>query len=258
MRAIEFARNFNRVTRRGDWYDARCPAHDDQRPSLSFKDGDRGLIVRCHAGCSLEQIVSHLGLSVRDLFHYTSPAIRSRIVATYPYRDEAGELLYEVVRFEPKRFAMRRPDGAGGWVWNMAGVRRVLYRLPQLQGQDTVFITEGEKDADNLVAIGLPATTSPWGAGSWRQEYANQLVEAGVGRVVVLPDNDEAGDGYAAAVTDSCRDARLTVVVLRLPGLPVGGDVTDWLAMGGTVEELEAEIQAMNTQEIDIADAGAR
>jgi putative DNA primase/helicase len=257
MRAVEFARNFNRVARRGDWYDAQCPAHDDRRPSLSFKDGDRGLIVKCHAGCSLEQIVSHLGLSVRDLFNNSlRPVGRSRIVTTYPYRDENSELLYEVVRFEPKSFAMRRPDGAGGWVWNMAGVRRVLYRLPELRGQDTVFIPEGEKDADNLVALGLVATTSPWGAGSWRQEYAEQLVEAGAVRVIVLPDNDEAGETYAEAAARSCRRAGLVVEVLQLPDLPHGGDVSEWLTKGGTLDKLLALRRKPSTTSTLEADVG--
>ena len=255
MKAAQFARNFSRVTRRGDWYDAPCPAHDDRRPSLSFKDGDRGLIVRCHAGCSLEQIVGRLGISVRDLFNNAPAARSSRIVATYPYRDEGGELLYEVVRFEPKSFAMRRPDGAGGWVWNMAGVRCVLYRLPELRGQDLVFITEGEKDADNLMALGLAVTTSTWGAGSWRQEYAEQLVKAGAVRAIVLPDNDEAGEAYAETVAGSCRQARLVVEVLHLPGLPHGGDVSEWLTMGGTLAKLLAlrrEPSTISTLEADV------
>jgi DNA primase len=150
---------------------------------------------------------------------------------------------------------MRRPDGAG-WVWNVAGVRRVLYRLPELRGQDIVYITEGEKDAHALAALGLAVTTSAWGADGWREEYAAQLVEAGVSRVIVLPDNDEAGEEYAAAAAGSCRRAGLPVTVLRLPGLPSGGDVTDWLVMGGTVDALlalELEHSTMNTKEVDVA-----
>jgi hypothetical protein len=257
MKAAEFAQYFSGVTRRGDWFDARCPAHKDRRPSLSFKDGDKGLIVKCHAGCSLEQIVGRLGLSVRDLFHNAGRT--SRIAAVYAYRGERGELLYEVVRFEPKSFAMRRPDGAGGWIWNMSGVRRVLYRLPELQGQEKVYITEGEKDADALAALGLPATTSAWGAAGWREEYADQLQTAGVGRVIALPDNDEAGESYATAMTASCRRVGIDVAVIRMPGLPSSGDVTDWLEAGGTVKELQTLIPSMSElQEADVAGTGAR
>ena len=78
-----------------------------------------------------------------------APRAAGGIIATYPYRDEAGELLYEVVRYEPKSFLQRKPDGSGGWIWNLSGVRRrVLYRLPQIQRQTTVYIVEGEKDAE--------------------------------------------------------------------------------------------------------------
>jgi len=231
MNAAEFARHFTRVKRRGTWHDARCPAHDDRRPSLSFKDGDRGLIVKCHAGCALEDVVGALGLRVRDLFN-NETSRRRRIVAMYPYHDEEGEVLYEVVRFEPKSFAMRRPDVVGGWVWDMRGVRRVLYRLPALKGCRLIFVGEGEKDADALAALGLAATTCPWGAGSWQDEYSHQLRDAGAGHVVVLPDNDDAGRDFAEAVKHSCARVGLIAAVISLPGLPLKGDVTDWLAAG--------------------------
>ena len=81
-----------------------------------------------------------------------------RIVATYDYRDERGGCLYQVVRFEPKGFAQRRPDGNGGWIWNLDGVRQVPYRLPELLAADPdewVLIVEGEKDADRLAGFGL-------------------------------------------------------------------------------------------------------
>ncbi len=48
---------------------ARCPAHNDQRASLSFSYGEKGLLIKCHLGCSLEDITAALGLSVADLFH---------------------------------------------------------------------------------------------------------------------------------------------------------------------------------------------
>jgi len=237
MNAAEFARHFTRVKRRGTWHDARCPAHDDRRPSLSFRDGDRGLIVKCHAGCSTERIVERLGLRMRDLFN-NETSCRRRIVATYPYHDEEGEVLYEVVRFEPKSFAMRRPDANGGWIWDMRGVRRVLYRLPALQGCKLVFVVEGEKDSNALSGLGLAATTCPWGADSWGDEYAHQLRDAGAVYIVVLPDNDDAGHELARAVEKSCLSVGLTVKIVDLPGLPPKGDLSDWLAAGHGRDEL--------------------
>jgi len=90
-----------------------------------------------------------------------------RIVATYNYVDESGHKLFEVVRFEPKSFRQRRPDGCGGHIPNLDGVRLVPYRLPELieavASNHVVFVVEGEKDADNLSAIGIAATTNPIG-----------------------------------------------------------------------------------------------
>src|SRR5262249_8439441 len=89
------------------------------------------------------------------------------IVATYDYADETGKLLFQTVRYYHKNFAQRRPDGNGGWIWNLEGVRRVLYRLPEVTAAQTVCIAEGEKDAENLRTLGFVATTNPMGAGKW-------------------------------------------------------------------------------------------
>ena len=72
---------------------------------------------------------------------------RSRVVSAYDYRDEGGQLLYQSVRMDPKTFRQRRPNGKGGWIWNVKGVRLVLYRLTELlkRETETVFICEGEK-----------------------------------------------------------------------------------------------------------------
>jgi len=80
------------------------------------------------------------------------PRPRRREVATYDYHDERGALLYQIVRFEPKAFRCRRPDGKGGWLWNLDGARVVPYRLPGLAEAQRVYIPKGEKDADALGA----------------------------------------------------------------------------------------------------------
>jgi hypothetical protein len=135
-----------------------------------------------------------------------------------PYRDEQGAHLYDVVRFEPKDLRQRRADGA----WKMAGVRRVLYRLNELQGKAIAYVVEGEKDADRLHALGLPGTTNPGGASKnpdrskWREEYSQQLQAAGVESVVVFPDNDDPGRAHADAVARSCYAAGLAVKVVKL------------------------------------------
>ncbi|NLH83416.1 MAG: AAA family ATPase, partial [Phyllobacteriaceae bacterium] len=162
-----------------------------------------------------------------------------RPVATYAYTDENGELLFEVVRFEPKDFRQRRPDERGGFVWNLKGVRLVPYRLPDLiedLAQDrTVFLVEGEKDVDRLRSLGIPASCNPAGAGKWRDDFSTVFDGADV---VILPDNDDAGREHAAKVARSLVGHASRVRVIELPNLPRKGDVSDWLRAGGTVEAL--------------------
>jgi hypothetical protein len=227
----------------------RCPAHDDRRASGTIGIGDDGrILLHCQAGCAVADILSASGLEMRDLFPERAP--RRTIVATYDYVSESAELLYQVVRFAPKDFRQRRPY-EGTWCWGLTAglyeqradgdwyrakngsgrqlpaVRRVLYRLPELlAGKDPVFVVEGEKDADNVIRLGLTATTNVGGAGKWMAEYSRQLAGR---RVFVLPDNDPAGEKHAAAVGGR---------VVRLPGLRPKGDVSDWIAAGGAVEEL--------------------
>jgi putative DNA primase/helicase len=104
---------------------------------------------------------------------------RREAIATYPYVDENGELLFEAVRFEPKDFQQRRPDGAGGWICNLKGTTRVLYRLPKVReaiaAGEPVFVVEGEKDVHALEHAGLVATCNPMGAGKWRPEHSEAL-----------------------------------------------------------------------------------
>ncbi|MBM3543008.1 MAG: hypothetical protein FJX44_00650 [Alphaproteobacteria bacterium] len=160
-----------------------------------------------------------------------------REVAVYDYTDEHGLLLFQVVRFHPKQFRQRRPNGNGTWTWSLKGVRRVLYRLPQVieavTEDQAIFICEGEKAADALLKIGVTATCSPGGAGKWRADYARFLKGA---HVVILPDNDEPGELHAFQVAQSLTGIAASVKVLRLPGLPHKGDPHDWQ---GTLEELE-------------------
>ena len=169
-----------------------------------------------------------------DLF-VDSP--QPRIVAIYDYRDESGQLLFQVVRFEPKSFAQRRPDGRGGFVWDLDGVRRVPYRLPQLLNTvGTVYVPEGEKDADRVADLGLTATCNPCGAGNWRDEFNQHFA----GRdVVILPDNDGAGLERAERFARVVFPVGKSVRVVWLAGLPPKGDVSDWLDAGHTVAELE-------------------
>ncbi len=169
-----------------------------------------------------------------------------RIERTYDNRDEAGELLFQVMRLrDPKTFRQRRPDPScrDGWSWKLGDTRRVLYRLPELleAAEDAiVFVVEGEKDVDRLRSLGLHATTSPEGAGKWRDHYADELT--GI-RVVAIADNDEPGERHAGAVVASFRNRGIPAAVLHLDGPPPKGDVSDWLDNGGTADPLLARAE---------------
>ncbi len=160
----------------------------------------------------------------------------AKVTVTYDYRDESGELLMQVVRMEPKTFRQRRPEG-NGWSWSVKDVRVVPYRLPELLAAPdaVVYLVEGEKDADRLASLGLVTTCNAGGAGKWRKEHSEFLR----GRnVVILPDNDQAGQLHAVKVAKTLRGIAADVRIVTLPGLDEKGDVSDWLDAGGTVEEL--------------------
>ena len=162
----------------------------------------------------------------------------------YDYRDETGAVLFKVERrgkgMVPP-FLQHAPDGRGGFHSTkgcMQGVRRVLYRLPELIAADRaaiVFVCEGEKDADNLAGAGLTATTNPGGALKFLPEFAPALRDR---RVIVLADNDDKGREHAADVRAKLESVTDTVAVLQLPGLAQKGDVSDWLANGGSAFQL--------------------
>lgn len=221
----------------GNGWTARCPAHDDQRNSLSIGKGDDDRwLLKCHAGCSFNAILEALELDPRDLFPSEKSATPA---AVYPYLDERGVLLYEVVRFVPKNFRQRAADGT----WSVKGIRKVVYRLPELHGKKTVYVTEGEADANRLWDLQLPATTNAGGAGKWHDEYAHQLQAAGVRNVVIIPDSDAPGHAHGLQVARSCHDAGLIVKLVPLPGLTKAGDVRDFLATR-TREDLVSAVQA--------------
>lgn len=196
-----------------------CPAHDDGRQSLSITERNNTILMKCMAGCPTKLVVEKAGLKMADLMN----GKKSPIIATYDYTDEEGTLLFQVCRKSDKSFSQRRPNGKGGWIWNMEGVRKVPYHLPRLlAATETIFIVEGEKDVIRLMNEGFTATTNPGGAGKWREEYSPYF---GNKKVVIIPDNDGPGKSHAADIQKFIPHAQ----ILELPDLPEKGDVSDWL-----------------------------
>jgi putative DNA primase/helicase len=165
-----------------------------------------------------------------------------KIVATYPYVDCFGQPLFEVVRFEPKSFAQRRREN-GDWVWNLKGVDRELYHLPEVQKAvrdgKTIYIVEGEKDADKLRSLGETATTNAGGAGKWLDSYNEGLRGA---NIVIIGDNDDAGRAHveqvAGALTGIAKSVHVADLLSVWPECPSKGDISDFLAARHKLDEL--------------------
>jgi hypothetical protein len=162
---------------------------------------------------------------------------KARVVATYDYTDENGELLFQALRFEPKDFRQRSPDGS----WSIKGIRRVPYRLPRLleavrQGL-TVYIVEGEKDVHAAESLGLVATCNPMGADNgtgnkWLPEFAHYFKGASV---VVVPDQDEPGRRHAEWVVSTLLSSARSV---RICNPKSGKDLADWIESGANITDI--------------------
>ena len=227
-----------------------CPAHDDGRPSLSVdknQDGS-GVVLNCFAGCDTAAVVDALGLTMRDL--YDEPMSSPSHAAEYVYTDAMGQPLYRVTRTADKRFIQSRyapedpnakDDGYMTGRGCMTGVGRVLYRLPQVaaavQEGRTVYVVEGEKDADTLAARGEVGTTNPEGAGKWQRVATHAREVLAGAAVVVIQDKDEPGRAHARDVAASLADV---VASVRIYEAREGKDVSEHLGHGYALDELLA------------------
>jgi hypothetical protein len=218
-------------------WSALCPAHDDQKRSLSIAEKDGKILLNCFAGCAYGEIISTLGINVNG------NQSKGKIVAVYNYTDESGELLYQNVRFEPKDFRQRHLDKNGRELWNLNGVRRVPYRLPELSSlnafQDLVM-TEGEKDADILTKLGFPATSHK----NWQKDF-NYLLNGK--NVILFQDHDRAGVEQAEKVAKLVYpNTKAIKVVDCFAGEPLpekhGKDISDYLETH-SLEELRELIK---------------
>ena len=156
----------------------------------------------------------------------------------YDYRDLEGNIVHTVIRMEhktkSKEFIQRTPDHPG-----LGDTKTILYNLKGWVASPWVAIVEGEKDADTLIALGMPATTNAGGAEKWRNEF-DELFRGK--QVAVLRDNDEAGDNHARLICRHLVGIAAEVRVLCLSKLPKG-DVTDWMQKeGGNPAQLLKEI----------------
>ena len=250
--------SFSVDLRKGTWYDHEA---NEGGGALDLVTRETKLV-----GQERLEWLTRKGFAFETIKGNGSAAHHESIVATYDYTDEGGVLLRQVVRYEPKDFKQRCPDGRGGWTWSAKGVPHVPYRLPQLLENDdrVIAIVEGEKSADKMWKIGIPATCSDGGAGKWRPELAGFFQGADV---VIIPDYDPQkkhpktgelmfhpdgrpilpGQDHAADVARHLTGVATRVRVLELwkhwKQMPLKGDVFNWIENGGTVEQLNALIE---------------
>ena len=225
----------------GENYSAHCPREEnhkngDRKPSLSVHPVNG---YNCHA-CGFKGAIYK-----PDKFRRSTNKV---IVAYYDYRNADGKLIFQKIRFQPKDFRLRRPniDNADNlnpahWTYNISSVENILYKLPDVLKTETVYLVEGEKDADKLISYGLTATTSPFGGGKgknkWKPEYNAQLTGK---HVILIPDNDQPGIDFMQYAGNQLLGKAASVSWLDLPGVPVKGDISDYFEQGATVEDFKA------------------
>lgn len=244
---------------------AQCPtpAHEkgDRRASLSIDQGDSGALVNCHLGCKTIDLLAEIGLTTADLYDEPrehSNGHRPTVVAEYRYTDEHGQLLFVKERRVPKDFRIKRPDGRGGWMWGLGDTRRVLYNLPAVlaavREHRTVWLVEGEADADRLTALGECATCNFDGATKdgqrpkWKPAYGDVLAGA---RVVIVADRDAAGYAHAAAARADLDGKAASVTVMQSATTRKGDDVSDHLAAGCSLADLVPETDTSDSDSYD-------
>lgn len=256
----------------------KCPAHDDGNASLHVSPGQtQPVIMKCHAGCDTQSVLHAAGVDLEAILNERDESIRydgpanmwtpaGQASDIYPYVDEAGNLLYEVLRVpQPggkKTFRQRRPDASAknGYAYSLGEVRRVLYRLPEVlaavkEGK-RIWIVEGEKDVESLRKLGEVATTSPMGAGKWKEEFSECLKGA---TVSIIADADATGRSHARQVKEQLKAYDCNVSVWEASH---GKDVTDHLQAGLTLDLLietnPEQDEPAESYGIDVLDAVQR
>ncbi|MBA7531592.1 DNA primase [subsurface metagenome] len=251
-----YGKHLEKVHKAGqDEFKALCPFHEDTNPSFSFNKNTGQYY--CH-GCGAKGDIFNFyaeynGLNIKRDFQKVVKGIandfgiplvykKPEIVKTYDYTDPGGKLLFQVCRMEPKSFRQRKPDDKGGWIWKITGVKRVLYRLPEIITATEVLIVEGEQDADNLSDLGFTATTCPMGAGKWKTEYSSFLKGKDV---VLIPDNDNEGREHMTQVAQGLQGKVKGLKWLDLPELKDKGDVSDFIKASKDKDQAAEKLAVM-------------
>ena len=180
------------------------------------------------------RLIGHCNCGLRhdpSIPEISSNGYKPHIVATYDYVDVRGALCYQTVRYVPKNFKQRRPDGNGDWIWNLKGVHPLIYNLPAVHeaiaAGKPICMAEGEEDVKVLGQHGYTATCNHGGAEKWGNQQSQWL--KGAVDVVLFGDNDDAGRRHIAKQVRSLKTVGIVPRIAQLHDLSVGGDIRDWL-----------------------------
>ena len=186
---------------------------------------------------------------------------KKEIIAVYDYIALDGCVLHQTVRFIGKKFLQRRPNGNGGWIWNLKGVKPILYNLAEVVKANNITLCEGEKDCDSVIKhFGLTSTTNPMGAGKWRKQYNEHLKGKSI---LIVPDNDNdpgspsymKGMEHAVDITNQLLGIAKTIKIVELPEELNGHkikDITDFIEAGGTKKRFLKLADAVKEHKMEI------
>ncbi|WP_075824069.1 phage/plasmid primase, P4 family [Clostridium perfringens] len=274
----------DKKSKRVDRVQAKCPCHNDKNASLTISHKGDKTFIFCHAGCETRDILESVGLKMSDLFdkpleinEEKKSAFEKDIEAIYKFYDENGDLAYEKIRKKGKKFLHRRYiDGETVWgmeegiytetfpgskSWSIKerpgakkayypGQEQLLYNLPNvikgIKEEQTIFITEGEKDSNSLITRGLIATTTSIGAtkGDLGKKWPSRFNSFFKGaNVVLLPDNDEPGKRFMEHIAIELKNIANNIKIVELPDLSKKEDITDWLEYGNDIYDLQALVK---------------
>lgn len=258
----EFLSKLEKVKKYGNGYTACCPAHKDKNPSLSIKEEDGKILLHCFAGCETEKICNALGITTRDLRTETQSTYKpiehkKKLDRTHIYCDVDGNAI-------AVKDIYRSPNGTKSAIWSrceykngnvikktsLKGLNVPLYNINKVKDEpDTVYIVEGEKDADTLNKMDLTATTAP--NHKWKDEYNTYLKGK---NIVVIKDIDEAGERYANETINGVLPIAKTVKKIdpatMCESLPDNGDISDVVEKLGTDKAKQALEKAVSVASI--------
>jgi len=211
---------------------AQCPAHNDNKPSLSIspRDDGKGVVICCHASCSHIDVLDALGLKQRDLFDDPRMRDADRNDVTYVYF--GGRKVH------------RKPDKSFPQSGNKAD--RSLYRVEAIGNADTVYVPEGEKDVLAIESVGGVAVCSAMGAG--KAHLADWFPLTGR-HVIIIADDDEPGYRHAYQIAELLEPVAASVRTVRAV---IGKDAADHIAAGKTLAEFVPVVSFADTAPIPL------